>query len=161
MIKYLWLVFSGLLFNSGIAQKKSPVANDLVIKKNLSDSALLDLVQKQTIKYFWDFAHPVSGMARERSNTTFNYGNEVVTTGGTGFGVMALIVGVERKWLPRDSVANHILKMLRFLNKADSYHGVFPHWLNGETGKTIKFSRKDDEARLRARDLLAAIQTSL
>ena len=31
--------------------------------QNLSDSALLDLVQRQTLKYFWDFAHPVSGRA--------------------------------------------------------------------------------------------------
>ena len=148
MIKYFFLVGFVCISITGNSQKKSSSQNDLTIKKNLSDSALLDLVQKQTIKYFWDFAHPVSGMARERSNTTFNYGHEVVTTGGTGFGVMALIVGAERNFLPRDSVSKHILKMLRFLSKADSYHGVFPHWLNGETGKTIPFSRKDDGADL-------------
>jgi len=148
MIKYLFLAACVCISITGYSQKKSSLENDLAIKKNLSDSSLLDLVQKQTIKYFWDFAHPVSGMARERSNTSFDYGNEVVTTGGTGFGVIALIVGVERKWLSRDTVAKHLLKMLRFLNKADSYHGVFPHWLNGETGKTIKFSRKDDGADL-------------
>src|SRR3954471_4680084 len=69
----------------------------------LSDSALLDLVQKQTFKYFWDFSHPVSGLARERSNTTPAYGNEVVTTGGSGFGVMAIIVATERDWISRDT----------------------------------------------------------
>jgi hypothetical protein len=116
--------------------------------KNLSDDQLLDLVQQQTIRYFWDFAHPVSGLARERSNEAYNYGNEVVTTGGTGFGVMALIVGVERGWIGRDTAAKHLLKMVKFLSKADAYHGVFPHWLNGATGKTIPFSRKDDGADL-------------
>lgn len=116
--------------------------------KNLNDEQLLDIVQKQTIRYFWDFAHPVSGLARERSNVAYEYGNEVTTTGGTGFGVMALIVGVERGWLPRDTVAKHLLKMVKFLSKADAYHGVFPHWLNGATGKTIPFSRKDDGADL-------------
>jgi hypothetical protein len=114
----------------------------------LSDSALLDVVQKQTFKYFWDFAHPVSGMARERSNVAYNYGDEVVTTGGTGFGVMATIVAAERKWISRDTAAKHLLKTVNFLLKADSYHGVFPHWLNGATGKTIPFSRKDDGADL-------------
>ncbi|MDB5230394.1 MAG: periplasmic beta-glucosidase [Chitinophagaceae bacterium] len=114
----------------------------------LSDSALLDLVQKQTFQYFWDFAHPVSGMARERSNTAFGYGDEVVTTGGTGFGVMAIIVAAERGWITRDTAAKHLLKMVNFLLKANSYHGVFPHWMNGETGKTIPFSRKDDGADL-------------
>ncbi|RTL55705.1 MAG: beta-glucosidase [Sphingobacteriales bacterium] len=114
----------------------------------LSDSALLDLVQQQTFKYFWDFAHPVSGMARERSNVAYDYGDEVVTTGGTGFGVMAMIVAADRKWLPRDTIAARLLKMIRFLSKANSYHGVFPHWMNGTTGVTIPFSRKDDGADL-------------
>lgn len=120
----------------------------VIAQKNLSDNELLDVVQKQTFKYFWDFAHPVSGMARERSNTTFGYGNEVVTTGGTGFGVMSIIVATERKWIERDTAAKQILKIINFLLKANSYHGAFPHWMNGTTGKTIPFSRKDDGADL-------------
>src|SRR5688572_17562014 len=118
-----------------------PVAG---VVPDLSDSALLDLVQKQTFRYFWDFAHPVSGLARERSNTSFAYGHETVTTGGTGFGIMAIIVAVERKWITRDTAVKHLMKMVRFLEKSNRYHGVFPHWLNGETGKTIPFSPKDD-----------------
>ncbi len=112
--------------------------------RNLSDSALMDQVQKQTFKYFWDFAHPVSGLSRERSNVAYDYGDEVVTSGGTGFGVMAIIVAAERGWITRDTAARQLLKMVKFLSKADSYHGVFPHWLHGATGKTIAFSRKDD-----------------
>lgn len=118
------------------------------IQKNLSDTALLELVQKQTFRYFWDFAHPKSGLSRERSNTAFEYGNEVVTTGGTGFGIMAIIVAADRKWISREQAAERLLKMVKFLSKADAYHGVFPHWLNGETGKIIPFSRKDDGADL-------------
>lgn len=146
MRKFLLFFF---LFASGSVysqNKKASAAS--IIQPNLSDSALLDLVQKQTVRYFWDFAHPVSGMARERSNITPQYGHEVVTTGGTGFGVMALIVAVHRGWIGRDTVAGHLLKMVTFLQKADAYHGVFPHWLNGETGRTIPFSRKDDGADL-------------
>ncbi len=112
--------------------------------KNLTDSALLDLVQRQTFRYFWDFAHPVSGMARERSNTDAGYGHETIAVGGTGFGIMSLIVAVERKWISRDTAAKFLLKMTQFLVKAESYHGVFPHWMDGATGKTIPFSRKDD-----------------
>jgi hypothetical protein len=110
----------------------------------LSDSALLDLVQKKTFKYFWDFAHPVSGLARERSNIEYDYGDEVVTTGGSGFGIMAIIVASNRHWITRDSAVKHLLKTVNFLLKANSYHGIFPHWLNGATGSTIPFSRKDD-----------------
>jgi len=115
---------------------------------NLSDTALLELVQKQTFKYFWDFAHPVSGLARERSNTTVEYGWETTTTGGTGFGIMSMIVAVERGWITRDTAVKRLLKMLRFLRRADKYNGVFPHWLNGETGRVIPFSPKDDGADL-------------
>lgn len=118
----------------------------LKIDKNISDSALVELVQKQTFRYFWDFAHPVSGLARERSNTTSEYGQEVVTTGGSGFGIMAIIVASERGWITREQAAARMNKIVKFLWKADSYHGQFPHWLNGETGKTIRFSRKDDGA---------------
>lgn len=112
--------------------------------QKLSDDALLEEVQKTTFKYFWDFAHPVSGLARERSNTTFGYGQETCTSGGTGFGVMAVIVGVERGWITRTEGATHIVKILQFLEKVPVYHGAFSHWIHGETGKTLPFSRKDD-----------------
>ncbi|HWZ35211.1 MAG TPA: glucoamylase family protein [Mucilaginibacter sp.] len=116
------------------------------IIRNLGDSALLDVVQRQTFRYFWDFGHPVSGLARERSNEAYNYGNEVVTTGGSGFGIMGIVVAVNRKWITREQGLDRMLRIVKFLQKADSYHGAFPHWLNGETGKTIPFGRKDDGA---------------
>ena len=145
MIKKLFLYILLFLPIVSLSQSSFNPANR---PKNLSDTALLDFVQHQTFKYFWDFAHPVSGMARERSNVAYDYGNEVVTTGGTGFGVMAIIVATERKWISRDSAARHLLKMVKFLWNADAFHGVFPHWMNGATGKVIRFSRKDDGADL-------------
>lgn len=128
-----------LFFTTATAQIKK-----LPVQKGLSDEQLIELVQRQTFRYFWEFAHPVSGMARERSNISFGYGHEVTTTGGTGFGIMAVVVAAERKWITRQAAVQHLLKLTFFLSKADHYHGVFPHWLNGETGKTIPFSRKDD-----------------
>ena len=151
-LKFNCLLLALVVFSAPLPAQKTKQApsvfNAAARPKNLSDSALLDLVQRQTFRYFWDFAHPVSGMARERSNEAYNYGKEVVTTGGTGFGVMSIIVATERKWIGRDTAAKLLLKMVNFLSKADAYHGVFPHWLNGGTGKTIPFSRKDDGADL-------------
>src|SRR6188768_3573705 len=107
-----------MFFNSIVTAQKSQASfNALDRAKNLSDSALLDLVQKQTFRYFWDFAHPVSGMARERSNVT-TYGGETVTTGGTGFGIMSVIVAVERGWITRDTAARFLRKMVNYLLKA-------------------------------------------
>jgi hypothetical protein len=106
----------------------------------LPDEALFDLVQRRTIRYFWDFAHPLSGLARERSNAT----PEICTTGGTGFGVMAIVAGVERGWIARDAALGHLLKMARFLAAADRFHGAFPHWLDGGSGRAFPFSPRDD-----------------
>ena len=97
-----------LFLLSAQGQKSDPVFNAANRPKNLTDSALLDLVQKQTFRYFWDFAHPVSGMARERSNENYGYGEETVTTGGTGFGIMSVIVATERKWISRDNDADAV-----------------------------------------------------
>ena len=139
-----------VLSYASVAQKagKTNVFDPTNRPKDLSDSELLDLVQRQTFRYFWDFAHPVSGLARERSNENFGYGNETVTIGGTGFGIMSVIVAVERGWCTRDRAAKFMRKMINVLGKANSYHGVYPHWMDGATGKTIPFSRKDDGADL-------------
>ena len=143
MNRFIWLLILAIGYTCPLTAQKNFSQSR---PANLSDSALLDLVQKQTFRYFWDFAHPVSGLSRERSNADFGYGHETVTIGGTGFGVMSVIIASERKWISRDTAARFLLKMVNFLLKADSYHGAFPHWMNGSTGKTIPFSRKDDGA---------------
>lgn len=111
----------------------------------LTDDALLDAVARAALGYFWDFAHPVSGMARERSAGAFGYDvKRVVTTGGTGFGVMALVAGAARGWLPGQAVADHVLGLVTFLGRAERHRGVFPHFMDGATGATIPFSPTDD-----------------
>lgn len=147
MRKIIFCFFLIYIFFGFRASAQETIAPAGQIRK-LSDSALLDQVQRQTFRYFWDFGHPVSGMARERSNTSFHYGNEVVTTGGSGFGIMAIVVAVSRQWISRKAAAGRLQKIVRFLENADSFHGAFPHWMNGETGKVIPFSPKDDGADL-------------
>lgn len=105
----------------------------------LSDDDLLTLVEQQTFKYFWDFGHPVSGLARERESS----GN-TVTIGGSGFGVMAIIVGISRNFITRQQGVDRLEKIVDFLTTADRFHGVWPHWMDGNTGNVIPFSQKDD-----------------
>jgi len=109
----------------------------------LTDAKLLDLVQHQTFKYFFDFGHPASGMARERNSSL-----DTVTSGGTGFGLMALVVGMERGFITRQEGSERVEKILSFLETCDRYHGVWPHWLSGSTGKVIPFSPRDNGADL-------------
>jgi hypothetical protein len=110
----------------------------------LPDEELLEAVQKQTFLFFWDAAHPVSGLAPDRCKTVAGPADDLVTTGGSGFGVMAIIVAAERGWVTRAAAAERIGHMLTLLTKATCYHGVFPHFMNGRTGTTIPFTRKDD-----------------
>ncbi len=110
----------------------------------MDDDELLDLVQERTFRYFWDFGHPSSGMARERSTS-----GDIVTSGGTGFGLLAMIVAAERGFVGRDEAADRIGRIVGFLaTEADRFHGAFPHWLDGTTGAAIPFSADDNGADL-------------
>ena len=112
--------------------------------ERISDEELLTLVQEKTFRYFWDYAHPVSGLSRERLNS-----GDIVTTGGSGFGIMAIPVGIERGFITREEGAERMLTIATFLDeKAERFHGAYSHWLDGTTGMAIAFSAKDDGADL-------------
>ncbi|HEY4788335.1 MAG TPA: glucoamylase family protein, partial [Bacteroidales bacterium] len=115
----------------------------------LTNDSLLTLVEYRTFQYFWDGAEPVSGMARERFHVDNIYpenDKNVVTTGGSGFGVMAILVGMKRGFITRQEGFRRLNRIVEFLSKADRFHGAWPHWLYGETGKIKPFSQFDDGA---------------
>jgi hypothetical protein len=115
--------------------------------QRLSDSALIREVQHRTFRYFWDGAEPHSGAARERFHVDGDYPDHdahIVTSGGTGFGVMALLVGIERGFITRTEGAERLTRIVGFLEKADRFHGAWPHWMEGPTGRVKPFSRNDN-----------------
>ena len=117
----------------------------------ISDDSLLTLVQLRTFQYFWDGAEPNSGMARERIHVDGIYPDNdmnVVTSGGTGFGVMAILVGIERGFITRNEGYSRLFKIVEFLKKADRFHGAWSHWIYGETGRVKPFGQKDNGADL-------------
>jgi hypothetical protein len=115
----------------------------------LPDDELLEIVQRQTFRYFWEGAHPVSGLAFDRRKTRKRADDAAaVSIGGSGFGVMALIVAAERGWISRAAALERLGRMLELLLGARCYHGAYPHFMNGRTGETIVFWRKDDAADL-------------
>ncbi len=128
----LFLFFGTILF------AKNEHANCV---KPISDEALLDTTQRYTTLYFFDFAEPKTGMARERSNDT---NGDIVTTGGTGFGIMALIAGAERNYFSRKEAFSTIQKMVSFLENAERFHGAWAHWYDARSGKPFSFSKYDD-----------------
>lgn len=110
----------------------------------LSDNALLDLVQQQTFKYFWDFGHPISGLARERNSS-----GDVCASGGSGFGIMTLPVAINRGFITRAQGLARLQTIVAFLkNTAVKVKGAFPHWINGANGAIVPFSANDNGADL-------------
>lgn len=160
---FLLFIFSGCDLFKNTTKAIKPAGGNQAI---LSDEALLTLVQKQTFQYFWEGAEPTSGMARERFHADDIYPEKdknIVTIGGTGFGVMALLVGMERHFITRSEGINRFNQIVTNLEKADRFHGMWPHWLYGETGKVKPFSPKDDggdmvESAFLAQGLLCARQ---
>ncbi len=115
----------------------------------ISDDSLLTLVEYRTFQYFRDGSEPVSGMARERYHVDGIYpenDKDIVTTGGSGFGVMAILVGIDRGFITRKEGLDQLRKIVGFLQKADRFQGAYPHWLYGETGRVKPFSPKDNGA---------------
>ncbi|HAF75986.1 MAG TPA: beta-glucosidase [Maribacter sp.] len=112
----------------------------------LTDEQLLDSVQKQTFNYFWEGAEPTSGLARERIHLDDIYPThhkDIITIGGSGFGVMAILVGIEREFITREMGLERLEKAVDFLDNADRFHGAWPHWLTPD-GKMTPFSKKDN-----------------
>ena len=128
--------------------KTKPQSKEPNRKEKLSDENLLDLVQRQTFLFFWAGAQPASGLARDRTGRLTDPADDIVATGGSGFGVMAMIVACERGWVTRPEVLARLSKSLDCLERATCYHGLYPHFMHGDTGATKPFSRKDDGADL-------------
>jgi hypothetical protein len=112
--------------------------------KVLPDETLIELVQRQTFRYFWEGAHPLCGLARDRTGLESDPEDDLVSMGGSGFAVMTIIVAAERGWISRTEAVERLTLILGFLERTPCYHGLFPHYMNGRTGVPIGFGRKDD-----------------
>ncbi len=152
-MKTVYLIFSVILVLSVSCsdgnKNRSGAYSSKTIKGTISDDSLLTLVQYRTFQYFWDGAEPVSGMARERFHVDGIYpenDKNVVTSGGSGFGIMAILVGIERGFITREKGLQRFQKIVSFLQKTDRFHGAWSHWIYGETGKVKPFSPKDNGA---------------
>lgn len=112
-----------------------------------NDEAMLDYIQRVHFNYMWDGAEPTSGLARERIHLDGQYpehDQDVVTTGSSGFGIAGLVVAMERGFITRDQGVERLTRIVDFLERADRFHGVWSHWINGPTGKVKPFGQKDN-----------------
>lgn len=114
-------------------------------ENNFSDSQITEMVQKDALKYFWDYAQTNSKLARERyipDNPGFDA--SIVTTGGSGFGLMTILVGIKNGYIAKADAVSRLTTALDFLKNANRFHGAWPHWIDGNTGAVIPFGDKDN-----------------
>lgn len=112
-----------------------------------NDDELLDYIQKVHFNYMWDGAEATSGLACERIHLDGDYpqnDKDVVTTGGSGFGIAGVLAAIDRGFIDREEGVKRLTKIVDYLAKADRFHGVWPHWLDGPTGKVKPFGQKDN-----------------
>jgi len=122
-------------------RESAPTAEFTATTGSLDDAAFLDMIQRSTFRYFWQSAHPVSGLIRERSSS-----GDICATGGTGFGIMAIPVGIERGFITRSQGTARVLQVLTFLaNTAERHWGAFPHWIHGVSGQHVGFLGPSDD----------------
>ncbi len=121
--------------------ESSPSEEVRATTHTMTDDGLLTMVQEGCFRYYWEAGHPVAGMAIEILPGDEN----LVALGSSGFGIMALVVGVDRGFITREQGVERMLKITRFLAKADRFHGVWPHFLDGRTGKVIPYFGKYDD----------------
>jgi exo beta-1,2-glucooligosaccharide sophorohydrolase (non-reducing end) len=141
--------------------KESPTSGIVnATTRKMTDEELLDMIQEANFRYYWEGAEKTSGLALENIHGRRN----MIATGASGFGIMALITGAERKFITREALTERFEKITAFLDKADKFHGAFPHFLDGPTGKVEPFFGPKDngadlvETSFLAQGLLAAKQ---
>jgi hypothetical protein len=104
----------------------------------LNDSFLEDLSWR-TFRFFIDHADPDTGLLKDRAH---NYSPEAgppnrwpASIAATGFGLTALCIGAERRWIGRAEAARRVRVALGFFaNHAPQQHGFFFHFMDSRTG---------------------------
>ncbi|MFH1368572.1 MAG: glucoamylase family protein [Elusimicrobiota bacterium] len=98
---------------------------------HLPEDELLDFIQKKTFDYFWYEASPVTYLVKDRSTLSSS-----ASTGATGFGLTALCIGVERKWITKRQAETRVVKTLEALkDMVAKENGYFYHWVKSHTGR--------------------------
>jgi len=110
--------------------------------RTMTDEELMTMVQEECFRYYWEQgSHPQAGMALE----SVPGDPRIVATGASGFGIMAIVAGMDRGFITREQGMERLTRIVGFLEKADRFHGAWAHFMDGSTGKAMPvFGRFDD-----------------
>lgn len=136
MINIIAILFSSCILCNCV-EDKSTMGEDVVSNDNtyapMVVRSAMNEQQQKVVNYFFTGANEQTGMALNSSSN-----KTILTTGATGFGIMNLIIGVERGWINREEAARQIVKITRFLKRADRFAGAWAHWYKPD-GRMVPF----------------------
>jgi hypothetical protein len=103
------------------------------------DEAFLEDLSRRLFRYFLEQSDPVTGLTLDRARTDGSIHDEshrnTASIAATGFGLTALCIAVERRWLRRDDALRRVRSSLRFLaERAPHQRGWFYHWMDWRDG---------------------------
>lgn len=126
----------------GYDGSESSLSNSVSARTHeMTDDELLDMLQLANFRYYWEACEPNSGLSLE----DIPGHTDMIATGASGFGMMAILTGIKRGFITREQGVERFLRITKFLSSAERYHGVFPHFMNGKTGETIAwFGHRDN-----------------
>ncbi|MGZ5135881.1 MAG: glucoamylase family protein, partial [Flavitalea sp.] len=108
--------------------------------RHMTDEEILTMVQEACFRFYWEGAEKQSGLSKENMPGRRN----MIATGASGFGMMALIAGTERRFITRDESVDRFLQIVHFLERTETFHGAFSHFVDGPTKKVEPFFGKRD-----------------
>ena len=123
------------------AYSETPFSNTIqATTHSLTDEQLLDMVQEAHFRYYWEGAESGSGLALENIPGR----PHMVAAGASGFGIMATIVAAQRQFITRQQLTNRFLQITNYLLNAETFHGAFPHFMDGISGRVVPFFGQKD-----------------
>lgn len=107
-----------------------------------ADQAFLEDLSRRSFQYFWEHADPQTGLVLDRAHTDGRPHGEgepsyrIASSAATGFGLTALCIAAERRWVKEAEARERVRTTLRFFaERAEHQHGWFYHWMERTTGE--------------------------
>ncbi len=110
------------------------------VKLSKADEALLDDLQRRACLFFVEQADATTGQVLDRARNQTADGaldaRHIASIAATGFGLSALCIAAERRFMPRAKVRDQVLRTLRFhAEQMPQEHGFFYHFSDAVTGQ--------------------------
>lgn len=132
-----WMMAGACASAAEVATEQDPEFGPVTLSPE--DDAFLEELERATFLYFWEQADPQTGLVKDRCNVRAERDTSTVASiAATGFGLTALCIGSERKFVPLVDARDRVVEALRFLySKMPTHRGFYYHFADWRTGERV------------------------